>query len=83
MMLEIRKNAQGNGYCCDFFYNGKKYYADLCYLPCGLGTECMIFAYKKGEINWTDLYCKRGIPVTVFQLKRCIEEFTGEAQEWK
>jgi hypothetical protein len=42
--IKIRES----GYCCDFYVNGKKFYADVCYTwTCQ--PECMIFKYVEGD----------------------------------
>lgn len=78
----------GKALWCDFEYAGKKYYADL--IPettLGNGfkameSECEIFAYKtEDEIDLTELYCRRNIPVTKESLIACVEEFIRELQE--
>lgn len=60
-----------------FGYNGKHYYADLTMIPF-CRSECMIFEVKDGNIDWSELYCKRGIPVTEKELIKCIKEFCKE-----
>ena len=75
MRYSIEYNSWTRGYKCNFTHNGKKYYASLCAVPPAEITECMIF--RKG--HWTDLYCKRYIPVTPEQLAACIDEFVKGA----
>ena len=68
---------------CDFTHNGQKYFADLTPLPdIGIMTECMIFPYKKGKIDFCNgLYCRRNIPVTKELFISCIKEFIEELKE--
>lgn len=68
--LVIEANTRNGGFCCNFSYGGANYYASLADLAC-VGTECMIFY----EGDWTDLYCKRHIPLTEDSLKECVKEF--------
>lgn len=71
----IEINKQTGGFCCDFEHNGKKYYADLSFVPF-CGTECMIFERdNNGEVNWGELYCKRNIGIYRKKLVECIEDF--------
>ena len=77
---KVEVNKKTGGVCCDFEHEGKKYWADLSYVPFD-GNECMIFAREEdGSINWGDLFCRRGIPVTEEALIQCIEDFkAGES----
>ena len=75
MELNIKLNPCNGGPCCLFEYDGHEFYADLCYLSFG-GSECMIFHSKDQQVtNWSELYCKRGIPVTEEALTECVQEF--------
>ncbi len=77
---EIRNNPQTGGFCCDFEYEGNKYYADVSYVEF-CGNECMIFAYDCTEpsgINWGELYCNRDVSITPEALVNCIVEFILE-----
>lgn len=74
--LNIQPNSRTGGYYCEFDYRGKSYYASLCNVL-GVGAECMIF--PAGQ--WSELYWARGIPITPYQLKDCIEEFIKSLDE--
>ena len=77
MDLKIKSNPMNGGQCCDFEFNGKKYYADKAYAPF-CGEETMIFAYMEdGEIDWTDVYCDRSGK----SLEDCIDEFVASITE--
>lgn len=79
--IKIESNISNEGLCADFFKNGKKYYADIAYVPF-VGTECMIFPYKEdGKIDWNNVYCRRDIPVTEESLVDCITEFMKGIQD--
>ena len=79
---EIKENPKTGGVCCNFEFEGFMYYADLSYVPFD-GNECMIFAHDCTEpsgICWTDIFCRRDIPVTEEALIQCIEDFkAGES----
>lgn len=63
------------GVYCFFEHDGCQYYASLCLVPEGF-TECMIFHSKDKQVtDWSELYCKRGLPVTREALEECIREF--------
>lgn len=52
------------------------FYADLCDVFFLGETECMIFHSKDKQVtSWSELYCKRGLPVTREALEECIREF--------
>lgn len=69
--IKIRES----GYCCDFYVNGKKFYADVCYTWIGK-PECMIFKYVEGDkIDWSDVYRNRDVTVSEESLLKCIKEF--------
>lgn len=71
----IKENRRTFGYSAFFTYDGFEFYADLCIVPEGF-TECMIFHSKDKQVtDWSELYCKRGIPVTKESLEECIREF--------
>lgn len=77
-VIESGYNPQTCGVYAFFEHNGNEYYADLCVLAYDLDgqTECMIFEAKDKQVtSWRGLYCKRAIPVTEEQLRRCIDEF--------
>lgn len=76
MKLNIQTNPVNGGLCAFFERDGLEFYADLCLIHPDLPTECMIFSAHNGQvINWRELYCKRGIPVTEDSLAKCVEEF--------
>ena len=84
MELNIEYNPRNDGYNCIFSHDGKEYYADVCELRCGLPSECMIFASADGQVmNWTELYCKRGVEVSPEGLRGCIEEFIEQLEDEK
>lgn len=75
MELNIKRNPYNGGLYCFFEYDGHEFYADLC-LTLFDGTECMIFHSKDQQVtNWSELYCKRSIPVTEEALTECVQEF--------
>ena len=76
--INIRKNTYTHGYCCDFYVNGKKFYADVSDVPyCGL--ECMIFRYiNDDEIDWSGVYTNRDVSMSKESLLECIKEFTEQ-----
>lgn len=79
-IIEKGYNPKTDGYYAFFEHNGNEYFADLCYLKYDIDneTECMIFAAKDKQVtSWSDLYCKRRIPVTEKSLLRCIKEFVN------
>lgn len=73
--IKIRENDNTSGYCCDFYVNNKKFYADVsCTMMCG--SECMIFEYDKDDnINWSGVYVDRDVTVSEESMLRCIKEF--------
>lgn len=76
MTLNIKYNPRTEGLYCFFTHNGQEYYADLCDIIYADYTECMIFPSEDEQVtSWSELYCKRDIPVTEAQLEKCIEEF--------
>lgn len=48
--LNIEKNPYTGGFCCEFSFEGKSFYADRSYVPF-IGTETMIFAKNNGVID--------------------------------
>lgn len=77
MELNIQKNLGNQGLYCFFNHNGKEYYADLCFVSF-IGSECMIFHSENEQVtSWSELYCKRGIPITPESLRECVEEFVA------
>ena len=75
---EIRENHNTSGYCCDFYINDKKFYADVSdVMFCG--SECMIFEYDKdNKIDWSGVYTDRDADVSEESLLKCINEFAGQ-----
>ena len=72
----IKENPMTCGFYAFFTHDGNEFYADLCYLLYMGETECMIFHSKDKQVtSWSELYCKRGIPVTRQALEECIREF--------
>lgn len=63
--------------------NGKRYLADLRWTP-DAGNECMIFkCNKNGTVRiWgaTSCYSKRGIPLTMHSILKCIDDFAKGEQ---
>lgn len=73
--LNIQPNFVNFGISALFKVDGVEYYADLCNVG-GEYNECMIFLAQNGQVvNWSDLYCKRGISICSEELKNCINEF--------
>lgn len=71
----IKENPRTCGYYAFFNHDGFEFYADLCIVPEGF-TECMIFHSKDKQVtSRSELYCKRGLPVTREALEECIREF--------
>lgn len=54
--------------------NGKTYLADLRWTP-DEGNECMILRFTKGGRSY---YSRRGIPLTLHSLLKCIDEFAKD-----
>ena len=79
--INIRENTYTHGYCCDFYVNGKKFYADVSDVSdveYG-GPECMIFRYiNDDEIDWSGVYANRDVSVSKESLLECIKEFTEQ-----
>ena len=76
--IDIRENLYAGGYCCDFYVNGKKFYADVSDLPY-CGPECMIFRYiNDDDIDWSGVYTNNNISVSKESLLGCIKEFTEQ-----
>ena len=79
---KIRTNPATLGLYCYFEHNGRGFMADLCFVPSVDYTECMIFSAWDWQVkSWTDLYCKRNIPVTEDALIKCIEDFKMNYKE--
>lgn len=77
----IRRNEGTGGYCCDFYINGKKFYADVSRVMF-CEPECMIFEYdKNGELDWSGVYTKRYVAVSEESLLQCIKEFAKQEYE--
>ena len=76
-IIESGYDVRRDAYYGVFEYDGAEYYADVCYVPFGGYTECMIFKSENRQIAdaGSELYCKREIPVTELQLFKCIDEF--------
>jgi hypothetical protein len=76
---DIKENPRTGGVYCFFTHAGQEYFADLSALDTLFGfwtTECMIFKSENGKVtSWTELYCKREIPVTPDALAACVDEF--------
>lgn len=76
--IKIKENPNTGGYCCDFYINNKKFYADISNVMFS-GAECMIFKYNEDDkIDWSGVYCKRHITVSEESLMECIIEFAEE-----
>lgn len=77
--IKIRENSNTDGYCCDFYINNKKFYADVSYtMTCG--PECMIFKYNDDDkIDWSGVYTDRDVTVSKESMLKCIKEFA----EWE
>ena len=79
--INIRRNGNSGGYCCDFYINGKKFYADVSHVMF-FGSECMIFEYdESNEIDWSGVYTNRDVDVSEESLLRCIKEFAKQECE--
>lgn len=55
---------------------GKTYLADLRWTPVE-GNECMIFRFIEGGRPY---YIRRGIPLTMHSILKCIDDFAKEGQ---
>lgn len=80
---EIKDNPYTGGLYAFFEHEGCEFYADLSDIPgsdiVGYKNECMIFPAKDGKVtSWSELYCKRNIPVTIDSLAACIVEFVAK-----
>lgn len=76
--IKIERNTGNGGFCAFFDLAGQQYWADLTNIEY-VGTECMIFPSKDGEVtSWSYEYCNRGIPLTEQALRDCILEFVEE-----
>ena len=76
--INIRENTYTHGYCCDFYVNGKKFYADVSDVSY-CGPECMIFKYiNDDEIDWSGVYANNDVSVSKESLLKCIKEFTEQ-----
>ena len=76
--IKIERNEGNGGLCAFFEMDGKQYWADLANVM-HVGTECMIFPAKDGEVtSWHEEYCNRGMPITEQALLDCIQEFAEE-----
>ncbi len=74
-IIEKGFNPQTFGVYAFFEHKGSEFYADLCDTY-EQGNECMIFrSLNKQVTSWSELYCKRGIPVNEESLLSCIQEF--------
>lgn len=70
LALNIEKNPRTGGFCCEFSFEGKQYFADKSNVPY-IGSETMIFAMEDGKVDWSELYTDR----TGKSLSDCIHEF--------
>ena len=80
----IQFNPRTSGLYAFFKHKGSEYYADLCDVPYSIDyvSECMIFHAKDGQVtNWSELYCKRNIPITEEALAACIDEFKNSLKD--
>ena len=76
--INIRENTYTHGYCCDFYVNGKKFYADVSDVTY-CGPECMIFRYiNDDDIDWSGVYANRDVSVSNESLLGCVKEFTEQ-----
>lgn len=76
--IKIERNESNGGLCAFFEMDGEQYWADLANVMY-VGTECMIFPAKDGEVtSWHEEYCNRGMPITEQALRDCILEFAEE-----
>ena len=73
----VRENDVTRGYCCDFYINNKKFYADVSRVAY-CGPECMIFEYKNGSVDWSGVYTDRDVGVNEESLLRCIRDFAEQ-----
>lgn len=78
--LVIENNLLNGGFCCEFEYRGKYYYADLCFNRIIDNSECMIFNTvdtKDGrKIDYgRESFSQKGIPISEEALCECIEYF--------
>lgn len=74
-IIDKGKNPHTFGYYAFFEHEGSEFYADLCFTY-DQGNECMIFLSSNKQVtSWSELYCKRGIPVNEESLLCCIQEF--------
>ena len=83
-IIESGYNPWTGGYYAFFEHEGRQYYADLCFLQYNIDSdsECMIFhSAEKLVIDWSELYCKRGISVSPEMLRKCIDEFINNLGE--
>lgn len=77
-ILEFGVNPRNNGYYAFFIIGDTEFYADLANLLI-IPTECMIFRSNNRQVtNWSELYCKRGIPATKESLLARIDEFSKQ-----
>lgn len=80
----IQVNPRTLGLYAFFKHKGSEYYADLCDVPWSIDyvNECMIFHAKDGQVtDWSELYCKRNIPITEEALAACIDEFKNSLKD--
>lgn len=79
--IKIRENTNTHGYCCDFYIDDKKFYADISRMMFS-GPECMIFEYDKdGKIDWSGVYVNTDVNVSKEVLLQCIKEFAEQEYE--
>ena len=81
----VRHNDFTGGECCNFYVNGKKYYASVAYLPGRLnGAECKLFEREKnGEIALPCVYSKKCEDASVGFLLQCVRDFTEKQKKQK
>ena len=80
LKVKVERNTKTGGLCSTFEINGSWFYADLS-RTFDHGNECMVFACEneKGEgVDWSELYCQRGIPITSESLVSCITQFASQ-----
>ena len=79
--INIRENTYTHGYCCDFYVNGKKFYADVSDISDieYYGPECMIFRYiNDDDIDWSGVYADNDVSVSKESLLKCVKDFTEQ-----
>ena len=81
----VRYNDFTGGEWCNFYVNGKKYYASVAYLPGRLNVaECKLFEREKnGEIASPCVFTKKCEDTSVGFLLQCVREFTKKQKKQK